>query len=151
MRAILGKRRHGRKPLPAAAPNGSTASVEAAKLAAANTRCGGAMKERLFGLGRALILGALGAALCGCVGHENRVMSGDADGLTIFYAGDVAATLPLARQYCIQYERVADLISYNSEHAIYACVDRHRPSHQEHGALNPKLTLITDLLSLRAV
>jgi len=94
----------------------------------------------------ALALGATAAALAGCLSYENHVVAGNADGVIIQYFGDRAATVPLARQHCAQYERVPRFVSEDEDKkATYACVapDLRR---FENGGINLKLTLITDFL-----
>jgi hypothetical protein len=80
------------------------------------------------GSARPIIL-ALGALLLdGCdIPHHDVAMSGNADGVVISYVGDVAETLPLARQHCAQYERVPVLRQTKDENAIYVCV-RNNPA-----------------------
>jgi len=67
---------------------------------------------------------ALGALLGGCndIPHQNVAMRGNADGVMINYVGDVADTLPIARQHCAQYERVPVLRQAKDNNATYACV-----------------------------
>jgi hypothetical protein len=75
------------------------------------------------------------AALAGCtVEQHNRVYSGDANSVEILYSGDRNATIPLARQYCAQYEKVPDPISVNDDKIIYACVAPGTPSRSEQHA-----------------
>ena len=71
---------------------------------------------------RAVYGAALGIALGGCFPHQDVAMGGNADGIAISYAGDLAATLPLARQHCAQFERVPVLHSTKENTAYYACV-----------------------------
>lgn len=73
-------------------------------------------------LARVAIL-VLGASIGGCaIAHKDTVMSGNADGLIINYYGDVAETLPLARQHCAQYERVPVLHEAKDDNVVYFCV-----------------------------
>ena len=66
---------------------------------------------------------ALGAAVAACTTPPRDVaMQGGADWVSINYVGDVAATLPLARQHCARYERVPVLRQAKDETAVYACV-----------------------------
>jgi hypothetical protein len=65
---------------------------------------------------------ALGAALAGCFPHQDAVLHGDADWVAVNYVGDVADTLPLARQHCAQYERTPLLKSTKDNVANYACI-----------------------------
>jgi len=65
----------------------------------------------------------LGALLAGCdPPHHDVAMRGNADGVIINYFGDIAETLPLARQHCAQYERVPMLHQTQDNNAIYFCV-----------------------------
>jgi hypothetical protein len=52
---------------------------------------------------------------------------GNADGVMINYAGDVALTLPIARQHCAQYERVPVLRANKDNYATYACMKASDP------------------------
>lgn len=49
-------------------------------------------------------------------------MQGNADGVVISYVGDIANTLPIARQHCARYERVPVLHDAKENHAVYFCV-----------------------------
>jgi hypothetical protein len=49
-------------------------------------------------------------------------MQGTADWVIISYVGDVAATLPLARQHCAQFERLPVFRQTKDTNAVYACV-----------------------------
>jgi hypothetical protein len=73
-----------------------------------------------------LALGAAGAALAGCTAPHPAVHSGDANSVEVSYAGDVASTLPLARQHCAQFERVPRLVdaAAGTGIAIFDCVRR---------------------------
>jgi hypothetical protein len=71
---------------------------------------------------RVLLAGAVVAPLGGCFPHQPAAMHGGRDGVSIDYAGDVAATLPIARQHCAQYERVPVLAGTKENTATYACV-----------------------------
>jgi hypothetical protein len=69
---------------------------------------------------RVLMLVAL---LGGCaVQSHSTVMQGSASGVTISYFGNIAETLPLARQFCARYERVPVLHETKDENAYYFCV-----------------------------
>jgi hypothetical protein len=71
---------------------------------------------------RFLVL-AFAALLCACnTPPQNVAMGGNADGVIINYFGDVAQTLPLARQHCARYERVPVLHETSENHAVYFCV-----------------------------
>ena len=74
---------------------------------------------RLFHLTAAAALGAVAA---GCFPHEAVVMAGNAEMVAIRFSGDVRQTLPLARQHCAQYERVAQQRDINDDIVNYACV-----------------------------
>jgi len=72
------------------------------------------------------------ALLGGCATQaHNTVMQGNANGVAINYIGDVAATLPLARQFCARYERVAVLHETKEDNAYYFCV---KPADAPHPA-----------------
>jgi len=73
-----------------------------------------------------LAVGAAGAALLGCTAPHPTVHSGDANSVEVSYAGDVAATLPVARGHCAQFERVPRLVDAGAgtDIAIYDCVRR---------------------------
>jgi hypothetical protein len=65
----------------------------------------------------------LAALLGGCAAQaHDTVMQGDANGVAINYSGDIAETLPLARQFCARYERVPVLHVTRDENAYYFCV-----------------------------
>ena len=65
----------------------------------------------------------LGALLGACaLPHQDAAIQGNADGVIINYFGDVAETLPLARQHCAQYERTPVLRETQDNNAIYRCV-----------------------------
>ncbi len=66
---------------------------------------------------------ALGALVGGCdPPHHDTAMQGNANGVVINYVGDIAETLPLARQHCAQYERVPVLHETKDDNAVYFCV-----------------------------
>jgi hypothetical protein len=70
-----------------------------------------------------LLVSALAAPLGGCaLPHPATVMQGNANGVAINFVGDVAETLPLARQFCARYERVPVLHETKEENAYYFCV-----------------------------
>ena len=70
-----------------------------------------------------LVVLALGALAVGCsIPHHNVAMRGNADGVIINYVGDIAETLPLARQHCAQYERMPVLHQAIDNNAVYFCV-----------------------------
>jgi hypothetical protein len=66
---------------------------------------------------------ALGTLAGGCtLPHQDMAIQGNANGVIINYVGDIAETLPLARQHCAQYERVPVLHETKDDNAIYFCV-----------------------------
>ena len=71
-----------------------------------------------------VVMLALGAVLSGCTAPRPTVHSGDANSVEVSYAGDVAATLPVARGHCAQFERVPRLVDASTDIAIYDCVRR---------------------------
>jgi hypothetical protein len=60
--------------------------------------------------------------LAGCMSPKAFVREGDANSVEITYGGDVARTLPVARDYCARFERVAYLVRHDTELAEYQCV-----------------------------
>jgi hypothetical protein len=137
----------------------STAGGVAAKLAAGKMRLRGeTMGRRTAGLGTAMAIAAIVPLLAGCdtaaalLGpYQAHVMGGNADGVVIQYYGDVATTLPLARSHCAQFEKVPDRISDVDGKVTYACRVPGAAPGVEHGDLNSKLTLISDLLPAGAL
>jgi hypothetical protein len=73
-----------------------------------------------------LALGAAGAALSGCTAPRPTVHGGNANSVEVSYAGDIAATLPVARGHCAQFERVPRLVdaAAGTGIAIFDCVRR---------------------------
>ncbi len=70
-----------------------------------------------------LLVSVLAAPIGGCAPlHQDTVMQGNANGVAINFVGDVAGTLPLARQFCARYERVPVLHETKDENAYYFCV-----------------------------
>jgi hypothetical protein len=69
-----------------------------------------------------LVVGAAAAALSGCTAPHPYVRDGNANSVEIAYAGDVASTLPLARQHCAEFERVPRLVDPGADLAVYECV-----------------------------
>jgi len=49
-------------------------------------------------------------------------MGGDINQVRIQYYGDIDATLPLARQYCAQFERVPQRRDSDVDDVTYACI-----------------------------
>ena len=49
-------------------------------------------------------------------------MRGGVDGVIISYVGDVADTLPIAKQHCARYERVPVLHQTTPDHVVYFCI-----------------------------
>ena len=73
----------------------------------------------------------LSALLCGCtIAPHDAVMHGTPNGVAINYVGDIAATVPLAQQYCAGYERVPVLHETKEEYAYYFCVPPAAAPHQ---------------------
>lgn len=63
------------------------------------------------------------AVLAGCTAPPHDVvMRGNVDGVIINYTGDIALTLPLARQHCAQYERMPVMHETTDENVVYFCV-----------------------------
>jgi hypothetical protein len=67
-------------------------------------------------------LAMLACLLFGCVQAQDVAMRGNANLVQINYVGDVADTLPLARQHCAQYERIPVLHETKPDYVIYFCV-----------------------------
>lgn len=63
-------------------------------------------------------------ALAGCLEAKTYILSGDADGVQISYAGDPNTTLPQARQHCAQFEKVPRFNDADDGIAVYECVAR---------------------------
>jgi hypothetical protein len=80
--------------------------------------------------------------------HSNHIIYSDTKGLVIEYFGDINATLPVAQRYCLQFEKVPLRTAYKEDKVSYACVAGSDAPPANHGALNSKLTLISDLLSM---
>lgn len=73
-------------------------------------------------MGRRLaFLCVLGLGACAAP-PQDVAMQGNADGVVISYVGDIANTLPIARQHCARYERVPVLHDAKENHAVYFCV-----------------------------
>jgi hypothetical protein len=70
---------------------------------------------------RALLLALLIAA-SGCAAPHPFLQEGGPDWAVVKYSGDIAATLPLARHNCEQYQRVPKLTDHDLDTAYYACV-----------------------------
>jgi hypothetical protein len=71
------------------------------------------------------LLGLMLAALAGgCTGGgaEDKIMQGTSGAVAISYVGDVADTMPLARQYCARYERVPVFLRAKDDNAYYYCL-----------------------------
>ena len=62
--------------------------------------------------------------LSGCGAARPFVKEGNAQSVEVGYYGDAAATLPLARQYCAQFERVPQLAEASLDVAYYDCLRR---------------------------
>jgi hypothetical protein len=66
---------------------------------------------------------AIGSLLGACATPPKDVaMQGNADGVIISYVGDVADTLPIAKQHCARYERVPVLHETKEERVVYFCI-----------------------------
>ena len=61
-------------------------------------------------------------ALAACTGTHPSIRQGDANSVEISYSGDIASTLPLARQHCARFERVPELAQKGIDVADYDCV-----------------------------
>jgi hypothetical protein len=119
------------------------------------------MSRRAASPGTAMMIALLAPLLAGCTStaneltngmgdllgpHANHIIFSDTNGLVIEYFGDINATLPVAQRYCLQFEKVPLRTSYKEDKVSYACVAGSDAPPASHGALNSKLTLITDLL-----
>jgi hypothetical protein len=62
--------------------------------------------------------------LTSCLRTEAYINSGSADGVEVSYPNDPAATLPLARKHCAQYEKVPQLVTSGDNIAVYLCEHR---------------------------
>ena len=70
-----------------------------------------------------LLMSTLAAPVGGCAApYHDTLMQGNANGVAINFVGDVAETLPLARQFCARYERVPVLHETKDDNAYYFCV-----------------------------
>ena len=76
------------------------------------------MRSLLRGLGATVLV----AASAGCLPYQNTAMYGNADGVAISYAGDVAETMPIARRHCAQFERQPVLRNTTADTVFYACI-----------------------------
>jgi hypothetical protein len=70
-------------------------------------------------LAAALLCSSLAA---GCSAPKPFLLNGDAKGADIGYAMDPAATLPVARLHCAEYERVPRLLQAQDNVAYYECI-----------------------------
>jgi hypothetical protein len=68
----------------------------------------------------ALILA--GGLVAGCEEPKPFLLNGDAKGAEIDYATDPAATLPVAKLHCAEYERVPRLLQTQDNVAYYECI-----------------------------
>jgi hypothetical protein len=73
---------------------------------------------------RILASGGVVLALAACTGPRPFLRQGDANSAEIGYSGDIADTLPIARQHCAQFERVPRLVDAGLEIAHFDCVGR---------------------------
>ena len=71
-----------------------------------------------------LCFSIIGVGLCGCLSPKPLLRAGDATSAEIMYSGDVADALPLARQHCAEYGRVARLVDTAPQMAYFACDSR---------------------------
>ena len=77
------------------------------------------MRRRLKGLAAL----AVGSLLGACTTQPQDIaMSGGVDGVIINYVGDIANTLPIAKQHCARYERVPVLHQTTPDHVVYFCI-----------------------------
>lgn len=72
----------------------------------------------------ALACAVLAAPLAGCNGPHPFVRDGDANSVDIFYSGDVAMALPVAKKHCAQYERVPQYVDAAVGIASFKCVPK---------------------------
>jgi hypothetical protein len=63
---------------------------------------------------------ALAAAGAGCT-PQVAAMEGDANGVDVSYAGDLAASTDAARKHCAQYGRVPRYIGKGTDHVYFEC------------------------------
>jgi hypothetical protein len=97
----------------------STAAGEAANLPPGKPRAGASMVWRPAGI-MALAIGALLGACT--TPPQNVAIQGGPDWVIIRYVGDVADTLPIAKQHCARYERVPVLHETKEERVVYFCI-----------------------------
>jgi hypothetical protein len=69
-----------------------------------------------------LAIGTTFILLAGCTATHPYIRQGDANSVAISYSGDIASTLPLARQHCAQFARVPELAQKGIDVADYDCV-----------------------------
>jgi hypothetical protein len=70
-----------------------------------------------------LMVLAIGSLLGACsTSPQDVAMRGGIDGVIISYVGDVADTLPIAKQHCARYERVPVLHQTTPDHVVYFCI-----------------------------
>lgn len=69
-------------------------------------------------------IGLIGAGLYGCISPHPYIREGDANRVEVSYYGDVATTLPLAKEHCARFERVPRLSDPGVDIALYDCVRR---------------------------
>jgi hypothetical protein len=60
--------------------------------------------------------------VAGCTAPKPILLDGDAKGAEIGYAMDPAATLPVAKLHCAEYERVPRLLQAQNNTAYYECI-----------------------------
>jgi hypothetical protein len=69
---------------------------------------------------RTMQICALAAAGAGCT-PQVVAMNGDANGVDVTYAGDLAASTDVARNHCAQYGRVPRYIGKGTDHVYFEC------------------------------
>jgi hypothetical protein len=102
----------------------STGAGEAANLPLGKPRAGASMVWRPAGLvALGLMALAIGSLLGACnTPPQDVAIQGGPDGVIIRFVGDVAATLPIAKQHCARYERVPVLHETKEERVVYFCI-----------------------------
>jgi hypothetical protein len=72
----------------------------------------------------ALACGALALPLAACNGPHPFVRNGSATGVEIFYSGNVAEALPVAKEHCAQYESVPQYVDASLGIAYFNCIPK---------------------------
>lgn len=70
---------------------------------------------------RALLV-ALPIAAAGCTAPHPFLLQGGPERAVVRYGGDIATTLPIARENCGRYQLVPKLTDRDIDTAYYACV-----------------------------